>query len=132
MGIPVRFMPDTRQLTSDISRALQRSPARLRGAAKRHLAYAVRAMQQYPPARSNSTYIRTGKYGQAWDIRDSVVGFGAEAVNTRDYAVWVGGARTQTAVHRGTGWRRSDEAIEGIAVGLLRDLSDAVQGSWEF
>lgn len=87
-------------------------------------------MKEYPPQRP-TTYVRTGKYGQAW-FMDPVVRSGDEARlnmgNRIDHGPWVGSAERQAWMHRGH-WPTDEEALNEELPQGVNEFRAAIVGA---
>lgn len=80
-------------------------------------------LRTYPPVPPNSTYRRTYKLRDNWQVRIYAAGsdqFRFEVSNDTDYAVWVVGslamareaaARFQQAFHKANGWQLASDTV---------------------
>jgi len=86
------------------------------------------AMQNYPPAPADSTYVRTGTYGRRWTtkITRAVNGISGRVGNNTRYAPWVGSQMFQTGTHRRTGWPTDAGAVAANQGDILADFQEAI------
>jgi len=88
-------------------------------------------MQQYPPARSGSTYRRTMTLGRRWTsvvVREGNKLRGTVGNNTR-YAPFVQSSMFQARVHRGR-WLTDQGAVEQTAPAIIADFAQAVRDAF--
>lgn len=86
-------------------------------------------MKYYPPRPPNSTYVRTGRYGQGWNTRFHSTG--QEIRNTTgnnvEYAPDVGSAEEQNPVHRRTGWPTDEAVMRREEPTIVRDVEETLR-----
>lgn len=75
------------------------------------------AISPYPPPPPQSTYRRTNTLGRRWtkETRSIPNGFEGRVYNDTEYARWVQGGQSQTAVHKRTGWKTDDSVAQDKA-----------------
>ena len=87
-------------------------------------------LAHYPPARTDSTYRRTGRLGRSWAIRYSVTarGIEGETGTNVEYGPYVQDAERQAWMHRGR-WDNTDEDVaRRHRAAVLADFREVVQG----
>lgn len=84
-----------------------------------------RKLMEYPPAKPDSDYRRTGKLRRGWNIMD-FGGLRSLVVNEVEYAPYVQGER-QVGYHRQTGWRTTDDVAEREADAVSRIMARTVE-----
>lgn len=84
-------------------------------------------MQEYPPARASSPYVRTGTLGRRWTARVSTAGNELRGVvgNNTLYAPFVQSSRFQARVHRGR-WRTDLQVLDANRAAIVRDFQAAI------
>jgi hypothetical protein len=87
-----------------------------------------RDMAQYPPARPNSSYIRTGTYGRRWttQLNESGQGLTGEVGNNTAYGPFVGSQQFQAAIHRNR-WLTDQRAVDNNRQRIVDDFEQAIQ-----
>jgi hypothetical protein len=87
-------------------------------------------MQEYPPQRSGSTYVRTGTLGRRWTVAVHAAGntLTGKVGNNTVYAPFVQSSRFQARVHRGR-WRTDLMAIDANRQQIIRDFIAALRGA---
>lgn len=86
-------------------------------------------MKYYPPARTGSSYVRTGRYGQGWNTRferteNTFVG---TVGNNVRYAADVGSAEQQNPIHRRTGWPTDVQVARREEPGIVRNIEESLR-----
>jgi hypothetical protein len=85
-------------------------------------------------AKAREPYVRTGSLGRSWTHRvtKSANGLVGTVGNRRNYAPYVQSERFQAKLHRATGWRTDQQAIErnraAIVVDFKRAIDQALEG----
>lgn len=84
-----------------------------------------RAMQEYPPAPSHSSYVRTGTLGRRWTTRVERSGNGlvGKVGNNTRYGPLVQSERFQTRFHRRTGWITDERAVREERAAIVADFA---------
>lgn len=105
-----------------------------------HMESVIKEIRKYPPEPPKSTYVRTFKLYDSWDIvgptrtalgfEASIINFASDRKSGRRYMRYVQG-RWQTDLHMGTGWLRVDEAAHRrnaeYRAGLQRIYNSAIK-----
>ena len=87
-----------------------------------------RDMAQYPPARPNSSYVRTGTYGRRWttQLNESGQGLTGKVGNKVSYGPFVQSERFQAAIHRNR-WLTDQRAVDNNRQRIVDDFEQAIQ-----
>ena len=90
-----------------------------------------RAMQEYPPAPRNSRYVRTGTLGRRWTTRivRSSNGLTGTVGNNTVYGPLVQSSRFQARMHKRTGWRTDQGAVDKERAAIVADFERAIQAA---
>lgn len=85
-------------------------------------------MQDYPPAPTHSSYIRTGTLGRRWTTRidRSTEGLVGTVGNNTKYAPFVQSQMFQRRVMQRIGWRTDQRAVEENRAAIVADFQQAV------
>lgn len=88
-----------------------------------------KTIKPYPPEPPQSTYRRTNTLGRRWQRSQRSIpnGFEGRVFNDTEYAMWVQGGSTQTAVHRRTGWKTTDVVADETRTQVEHILDKAVE-----
>lgn len=87
-----------------------------------------RFLQEYPPQRTDSRYVRTGTLGKRWvtKITRSSGGLQGKIGNNAKYGPWVQSERFQTRFHRATGWPTDSRFVRENERVILDDFQREV------
>lgn len=138
-AIEVRFNPP------DLPRRMQRYPEKMREemerTANQALAHVQSSVPGYPPARPDSSYVRTGTLGRTlglggraeiYEVQQIGAGFEARLGTRLNYAPPVIGSESQTSFFRARGWWNMRTVVEKArpGVGRLYDALSRRLASW--